>query len=241
MAHKRPELGETRFLVARNGIFGDIGMLIRIGLEFWRGTWKLRGIGPAITVFGSARFGEGHPYYELARKTGKLFGEAGYTVMTGGGPGIMEAANRGAKEAGGYSVGCNIILPYEQSPNPYLDRAVTFFYFFVRKIMLVKYSYAFVIMPGGMGTMDELSEAITLIQTGKIYNFPVILVGDEHWSGFRQWVEKTLVPSGAVSPTDLSFMHFTHDPEEVLRIVDKTFKDLAIEVKPVGKKPVAAR
>lgn len=215
-------------------------MLLRIGWEFWRGAWSLRGIGPAISVFGSARFEDGHPYYELARNTGRALAQAGLTVMTGGGPGIMEAANRGAKEAGGYSVGCNIILPYEQRYNPYLSRAVTFYYFFVRKIMLVKYSYAFVIMPGGMGTMDEMSEAITLIQTGKIYNFPVILVGNDHWSGFRHWVENTLVPSGAVSKGDLDFLHFTNDPQEVLRIVDKMIKNLGIEVHPLGKKPVAA-
>lgn len=232
--------GESRFLIARNGLWGDVWMLIRIGLEFWRGAWRLRGIGPAVTVFGSARFREGHPYYELARHHAKILGAAGYTIMTGGGPGIMEAANRGASEAGAYSVGCNIILPHEQYTNPYLDRVVTFFYFFVRKVMLVKYSYAFIIMPGGMGTMDEMSEAITLIQTGKIYNFPVIIVGQEHWAGFRHWLESTLVASGAVSKADLDFLHFTDDPQQVLNLVNETFKKLKIPVEPVHKKPVAA-
>src|SRR6185436_6522026 len=151
----------------------ELARVIRIAGEFLRGFRRLHFVGPCVTVFGSARFKEDHPYYTLARDIGRRLALAGATVMTGGGPGIMEAANRGAKEAGGYSIGCNIRLPLEQQPNPYLDRWVTFRYFFVRKVLLVKYSYAFVIMPGGFGTLDELFEAVTLIQTRKIESFPV--------------------------------------------------------------------
>jgi len=145
--------------------------------EFIRGFRALHFVGPCVTVFGSARFKDDHPYYILARDVGSGLSRLGFTVMTGGGPGIMEAANRGAKESGGISIGCNIRLPKEQLPNPYLDRFVVFRYFFVRKVMLIKYSYAFVVLPGGFGTMDELFEAMTLIQTGKIRNFPVVLMG----------------------------------------------------------------
>src|SRR5262249_9523341 len=138
-------------------------------------------VGPCVTVFGSARFKEDHPYYELARTVGQRLAKLGFTVMTGAGPGIMEAANRGAKDVGGYSVGCNIVLPHEQKINAYLDRVVTFRHFYVRKVMLVKYSYAFAVLPGGLGTLDELFEAATLIQTGKIQNFPVVLFRKDYW------------------------------------------------------------
>ena len=154
---------------------------IRIFTEFMRGFRALHFVGPCVTVFGSARFRENHPYYALARQCGAELARAGFTVMTGGGPGIMEAANRGAKEAGGRSIGCNIRLPKEQQPNPYLDRWITFRYFFVRKVMLVKYSYAFITLPGGFGTLDEIFETATLIQTGKIREFPLVLMGREYW------------------------------------------------------------
>jgi hypothetical protein len=224
---------EAQFLAGRHGYLREFSRLIKIGLEFFRGFWCLHGIGPAITVFGSARFKEGHADYERARKIGELLAREGYTVITGGGPGLMEAANRGAKEVGGHSVGCNIVLPHEQAPNPYLDRVVTFYYFFVRKVMLVKYSYAFVIMPGGLGTLDEMTEAITLIQTGKLYDFPVILIGRDYWKGFYDWVENTLVAKGAVSPEDLGFIHITDDPNEMLTIIRDVVHGLGVQLRPI--------
>ena len=178
-------------------------------------------------MFGSARFGEGHPYYEMAREVGGRLALSGFTVMTGGGPGVMEAANRGAHEAGGYSVGCNIELPREQHPNPHLDLFVEFRYFFVRKVMLVKYSYAFVVLPGGFGTMDEVFETATLIQTGKISGFPVVLMGADYWAPLLDFVRGTLVPRGAVAPADLGIFTVTDSPEEavaaVLTAARKTF------------------
>ena len=222
--------GETLFLAGKHSLIYEIGRLIRIGVEFYRGFFALRKIGPTITFFGSARFGESSPHYELARGTARLLSEQGYTIMTGGGPGIMEAANRGAHEAGGPSVGCNIILPHEQAPNRYVDRVVTFYYFFVRKMMLVKYSYAFIILPGGLGTLDELSEAMTLIQTGKLYDFPVILMGKDYWKGFQDWLEGTLVKSGAVSRENLAFLHITDDPAEVLRLISEAVVGLGLRL-----------
>lgn len=192
----------------------------------------LHTIGPAITVFGSARFNEGHPHYELGRQVGKLLAQEGYTVITGGGPGIMEAASRGAKEGGGETVGCNIVLPHEQAGNPYLDKCILFKYFFVRKVMLIKYSYAFVILPGGFGTLDEMSEAITLIQTGKLYDFPVILMGKEYWGQYWNWIHEVLIKNGAVSEEDLNFVSITDDPEETIRIIRKTGNELGISLVP---------
>jgi uncharacterized protein (TIGR00730 family) len=220
--------GEAKYLAGRHSKLGELLRLFRISLEFLRGMRSLHQIGPAITVFGSARFKEGHPYYELGRQVGAAIAREGLTVMTGGGPGIMEAANRGAKEAGGPSVGCNILLPHEQGANPYLDRVVTFYYFFVRKVMLIKYSYAFVILPGGLGTLDEMTEAITLIQTGKLYDFPVILMGVDYWKGFYDWVQDVLVKKGAVSPDSLSFVHLTDDPEEATQIIRRTIQGLGL-------------
>jgi uncharacterized protein (TIGR00730 family) len=225
---------EAQFLAGRHSRIYEFFRLLRISREFIRGFMKLHFIGPAITVFGSARFREGHPFYDLGRRIGAALAREGYTVMTGGGPGLMEAANRGAKEAGGMTVGCNIVLPHEQDPNPYLDVVVTFYYFFVRKVMLVKYSYAFVIMPGGMGTLDEMSEAVTLIQTGKLYDFPVILVGTEYWRGFMDWVKDTLVKNQAVSPDDLTFLHVTDDPDEVVRIIRNTVQGLGLKLHPIS-------
>ena len=163
-----------------------------------RGFRKLHFVGPCVTVFGSARFTAEHHYYVLAREVGQRLARAGFTVMTGGGPGIMEAANRGAKEAGGYSVGCNIELPQEQKPNPYLDRWVTFRHFFVRKLMLVKYSYAFIAMPGGFGTLDEIFETATLIQTHKIKDFPLVLVGKEYWQPLLDFLRGRLVEAKTI-------------------------------------------
>ena len=159
----------------------ELWLVLRAVRDFIAGFRKLHFVGPCVTVFGSARYDESHPYYALGRDVGRAVAEAGFTTMTGGGPGLMEAVNRGAREAGGRSVGCNIELPKEQAPNPYLDRSVTCRYFFVRKVLLFKYSYAFVGLPGGLGTLDELFEALTLIQTGKIEHFPVVLIGTEYW------------------------------------------------------------
>ncbi len=180
--------------------------MVRIAAEFLRGMRALHFLGPCVTVFGSARFGTDHPHYALARELGRALAEAGYTVMTGGGPGIMEAANRGAREAGGLSVGCNIRLPQEQDPNPYLDRFVEFEHFFVRKVMLVKYSSAFVVMPGGFGTLDEIFETVTLIQTGKIGSFPVITMGGEYWEHLRTFVRETMVAEGTIDEDELALV-----------------------------------
>src|SRR6187399_437236 len=162
----------------------ELWLLLRAVGDFLRGFRAFHFCGPCVTVFGSARFGETHRYYEVARGVGRGLAERGFTVMTGGGPGLMEAANRGARDAGGTSVGCNIELPHEQDANRYLDRYVTCHYFFVRKVLLFKYSYAFVALPGGLGTLDELCEALTLIQTRKIQNYPVVLLGVEYWAPF---------------------------------------------------------
>ena len=193
----------------------ELVSVFRIAGEFIRGFRALHFVGPCVTVFGSARFDENHPFYGLAREVGRGLAKIGFTVMTGGGPGIMEAANRGAREAGGASVGCNIELPKEQKPNPYLDRWVTFRHFYIRKVMLVKYSYGFVVMPGGIGTMDELFEALTLIQTGKIRHFPVVLMGREYW---RRLVELLfgMVEAGTIGAEDLRLLLFTDSVEEAM-------------------------
>jgi uncharacterized protein (TIGR00730 family) len=166
-------------------------------------------------VFGSARFDEQHRYYAMAREVGGALARIGFTVMTGGGPGVMEGANRGAREAGGRSVGCNVELPFEQEPNPYLDRWVTCRYFFVRKVLLVKYSYAFIVMPGGFGTLDELTEALTLIQTRKILQFPIVLMGVDYWAPFMSMVT-TMVEEGTISPADLDLMLVTDSVSEAM-------------------------
>jgi uncharacterized protein (TIGR00730 family) len=191
----------------------------RIAAEFVRGFRVLHFVGPCVTVFGSARFPAGHRYYELARSLGGAIARTGQTVMTGGGPGIMEAANRGAKEAGGRSVGCNIQLPHEQQHNDYLDTWVTFRYFFVRKVMLVKYSTAFVVLPGGFGTLDELFEALTLVQTKKIESFPVILMGTEYWAPLLAFLHDTLVVAGTVDAADLGLLTVTDSPEEAAEVI----------------------
>jgi uncharacterized protein (TIGR00730 family) len=179
---------------------------------------------PAITIFGSARVGEDHPVYAEAREVGKRFAEAGFVVVTGGGPGVMEAANRGAKEGGGLSVGFNIVLPHEQDSNPYLDVSLTFAHFYVRKTMFVKAAEGFVIFPGGFGTLDELYEALTLIQTGKILDFPVVLFDSEYWRGMLDWTQKTLLADGMISPEDWEQLHVTDDPEDAVAYVDEAYR-----------------
>ncbi len=187
----------------------------KIALEFVRGFRTLHFVGPCVTVFGSARFQEDSPFYALARQVGAGLAGLGFTVMTGGGPGIMEAANRGAKEAGGRSVGCNIVLPEEQRLNSYLDVCVTFRHFFVRKVMLVKYSYAFVVMPGGLGTADELFEAATLIQTRKINDFPVVVFGRDYWRPLQKLLDE-MVQAGTIAPEDLKLLLFTDSVDEAM-------------------------
>ena len=191
----------------------------RIFFEFLRGFRALHFVGPCVTVFGSARFPETHPYYVVARQLGARLARAGFTVMTGGGPGIMEAANRGAREVGGRSVGCNIELPQEQQPNPYLDRWITFRHFYVRKVMLVKYSYAFVALPGGFGTLDEIFETAVLIQTGKIRDFPLILMGQEFWQPLMDFVEMRLVREGVVDPADPKRFTVTDSVEDAMTVI----------------------
>lgn len=192
--------------------------LDRILNEFSRGFERLYKLGPAVTVFGSARFREGSPYYELGVEVGRELARAGFAVITGGGPGMMEAANRGAKEAGGLSIGCNIILPHEQKPNPYVDEVVNFDYFFARKVMLVKYSCAFVCMPGGFGTLDEMFEAATLIQCHKIGPFPLILIGKSFWQNLIELMYDML-REGAISEDDTGFGFLTDSPAEAVRMI----------------------
>jgi uncharacterized protein (TIGR00730 family) len=207
---------ERKFLRGPQSRGSELWRAVRIFMEFMNGFRKLHFVGPCVTVFGSARFREGHAYYELARRMGVLLAEAGFTVMTGGGPGIMEAANRGAKEAGGTSVGCNIDLPLEQAANPYLDVLVDFRHFFVRKVMLVKYSYAFVAMPGGFGTLDEVFETLTLIQTEKIRNFPIVLMDTDFWLPMVDAIETALLRQGTISEHELSLLMVTDSPEEAV-------------------------
>lgn len=207
----------------------------RVFSQFIRGFRALHFAGPCVTIFGSARFEEGHPYYNLARQVGAAVAEMGLTVMTGGGPGIMEAANRGAQEAGGYSIGCNIHLPLEQKPNPYLDRYVVLDYFFVRKVLLFKYSYAFVILPGGFGTMDELFEALTLIQTGKIQNFPLVVMGRQHWNRLEQLLEEML-RAGTIDAVDLRYLHYTDSVEEAASYISAAVRQFGVIPRPSPSK-----
>jgi uncharacterized protein (TIGR00730 family) len=194
----------------------ELLLVLRAVVDFLRGFRALHFVGPCVTVFGSARFAEGHPYYALAREVGARIATLGFTVMTGGGPGLMEAANRGAKDAGGRSVGCNIALPREQTPNPYLDGWVTCRHFFVRKVLLFKYSFAFVALPGGVGTIDELFEAFTLIQTGKIDRFPMILIGTAYWKPLTDLLERMVV-DGAIDAADRQLLVATDSVDDAIR------------------------
>jgi len=197
----------------------DTWRALRILSEFVEGFEALAGLGAAVAVFGSARTLEGHPTYDLARQIGAELAKAGFAVITGGGPGAMEAANRGAHEAGGLSIGCNIELPHEQHLNPYVDLSVEFHYFFARKVMFVKYADAFVILPGGIGTLDELFESLTLIQTGKIRNFPVVLIGHAYWDGLIAWMCEVQLPAGAINAADLDLLRVTDDPGEAVAMI----------------------
>ena len=215
---------------------------LRILSEFVDGFDALAEVGPAVSVFGSARIKADHRYYQQARELGRMLAEAGYGVITGGGPGIMEAANRGCREGGGLSIGCNIELPMEQGLNPYVDLGVEFRYFFVRKVMFVKYADAFVIFPGGYGTLDELFESLTLIQTDKVQDFPVILMGTHYWAGMIDWIRGSLLKEAAINPADVDLLRLTDDPREAVRIIDAYRKDhpeTAASVEPETK-PIEA-
>jgi len=212
---------ERRFLEGPDTRTAEFFRALRIFREYIRGFRKLHFVGPCVTVFGSARFGEGTWAYEMAREMGKRIAGLGLTTMTGGGPGVMEGANRGAKEAGGRSVACNIELPMEQKPNPYLDTFVEMRYFFIRKVMLVKYSHAFIVLPGGFGTLDEMFECATLIQTEKVKNFPMIIMGKEYWRPLEVFVKESLLGRGAISPGDLNMITFTDSPDEAVEAIRK--------------------
>lgn len=194
--------------------------LLRVCRDFFRGIRALHFVGPCVTVFGSARFTEDHPHYQKSMEVGAALARMGFTVMTGGGPGVMEAANRGAKSAGGHSVGCNIILPMEQYSNPYLDNSVDIKFFFVRKVLLSKYSYAFVCMPGGMGTLDEVFEAITLVQTNKMERFPIVLFGKEFYKHVYDHILH-MIEQGTISAKDLDLFLYTDSVDEMIEYLEK--------------------
>ena len=213
------EGAEKLFLRGRRSREADLESAVTIFLEILRGFESFDFDEPCVTVFGSARFSEDHEYYALARDMGAALARLGYAVMTGGGPGLMEAANRGAREAGGLSLGCNISLPREQEPNPYLDKFIEFEHFFVRKVMLVKYSSAFVVMPGGFGTLDEAFEVATLIQTGKLERFPIVGLGGDFWTQLRTFARQTMLTQGVISEDDIAFVHPAESIEEALQYI----------------------
>lgn len=215
---------EQEFLAENRTPEAEKARLDRIMEEFETGFERLHDLGPAVTVFGSARFGEGTPEYQLGVDLGRELARAGFAVLTGGGPGLMEAANRGATEVGGVSIGCNIVLPHEQEANPYVQYFIDFRYFFVRKVMLVKYSSAFVCLPGGFGTLDELFEAATLIQCRKIGPFPLILLGEAYWERLREFVWD-LRDDGAISPEDIGFARLLDSPREAVEIILERIPD----------------
>lgn len=217
----KPDPQTIQFLQGPQPRGFELVQALRIFIELIRGFRTLHFVGPCATVFGSARFAEDHPYYLLARETGSRLARSGFTVMTGGGPGIMEAANRGAKDAGGYSVGCNIELAHEQKPNPYLDRWITFRHFYVRKLMLVKYSYGFIAMPGGFGTLDEVFETVTLIQTRKIADFPIVFMGRDYWQPLIDFMHDRLLLERTIDPVDVERILVTDSPEEAVGFVTK--------------------
>ena len=217
VAQPRDEVRD--WLVGPRSRLSELRHVGRIAREFIHGFRALHFVGPCVTVFGSARFPEDHRYYQLAREMGGRIARTGLTVMTGGGPGIMEAANRGAHEAGGRSIGCNIELPQEQKPNPYVDRFITFRHFFVRKVMLVKYSIAFLVLPGGFGTLDELFESVTLVQTGKMRVFPIILMGTDYWGPMLEFLKRSLVPEATIGEDDFGLLTATDSCELALEAI----------------------
>jgi uncharacterized protein (TIGR00730 family) len=215
---------EREFLSRSDDLLLDFDRAVHVFNEFVTGCRALFDLGPAVTVFGSARFGEDHRYYQLARETGRALAEAGFAVITGGGPGIMEAANRGAKDAGGVSVGCTIALPQEQQSNPYLDRELDFDYFFVRKVMLLKYSSGFICMPGGVGTLDEIFETGTLIQTGKMQSFPLVVMGYAYWEPLRTFLRETMFTEGTITEGEVT-PFYTDVPDEAVAHIQDAMPD----------------
>ncbi len=231
----KPNISEIKFLEGPQSRFREFRFAWKVMMEFIKGYRSLSFIGPCVTIFGSARYNEGHEFYDLTRKIGAEVAKMGFTVLTGGGPGLMEAANRGAKDVGGRSVGCNIVLPHEQEPNPYLDRWVNIRYFFVRKTLLIKYSYAFICMPGGFGTLDELFESITLIQTKKIKDFPVIVIGKEFHKEMIEHVQ-LMKQRGTISPEDDQLFVVTDSVEEAIQVLkEKSIK--RFDLRPEKQKP----
>ena len=221
--HAEKEMS-TREMIAWNDMrVQDTWRVFRIMSEFVEGYERLGQCGPSVSVFGSARTKPGTEYYELGVTVGRKLAERGYAVITGGGPGIMEAANKGAQEASGVSIGLNIVLPHEQAANPYVDTEglINFDFFFARKVMFVKYAQGFVVLPGGFGTMDELFESLTLIQTKKTARFPVVLMGTDYWAGLLDWIESTLKADGYISPEDTDLFTLTDDPDEAVRIIEE--------------------
>lgn len=226
---RRDELTTTdqRLLDSRgpsDWVHTDPWRVLRIQAEFVEGFGALAEVPSAVTVFGSARTGRDHPEYETGRKLGAALAEAGFAVITGGGPGAMEAVNRGCSEAGGFSVGLGIELPFEQGLNPWVDLGVNFRYFFVRKTMFIKYSQAFICLPGGFGTLDELFEALTLVQTKKVTKFPVVLFGKAYWQGLYDWVRNSVLDGGKVGEKDLDLLHLTDDIDDAVRVVNDAHK-----------------
>jgi len=201
---------------------GDPWMIFRIMGEFVEGFDTMRNIGPAISLFGSARTPQDHPWYAMAERAAEELARRGFAVLTGGGPGLMEAANKGARQGGGISVGLNIQLPMEQEPNPYQDVGLDFRYFFARKVVFAKYALGYVVFPGGFGTMDEFFEALTLIQTGKMEGFPMVLMGSEYWGGLLDWIREKMVSQGTISAEDMDFFHLTDDPVDAAAFIKKT-------------------
>lgn len=204
---------------------GDPWMVFKILGEFVDGFDHLRDVGPAISVFGSARTAPGHDWYKMGERVAEQIARRGYAVITGGGPGLMEAANRGAKRGGGCSVGLNIELPMEQDPNPYQDIALHFNYFFARKVMFAKYALGYVVLPGGFGTMDEFFEALTLIQTRKMKNFPMVLMGTEYWGGLIRWMKRSMVGGETISPEDVDMFYVTDDPAEAADVIQRALEE----------------
>jgi uncharacterized protein (TIGR00730 family) len=202
----------------------DPWRVLRIQAEFVEGFGSLAEVPRAVTVFGSARTPRDHPEYAIGRELGAALAEAGYAVITGGGPGVMEAANRGCSEAGGFSIGLGIELPFEQGLNSWVDLGINFRYFFARKTMFVKYSQAFVCLPGGFGTLDELFEALTLVQTKKVTKFPVVLLGSDYWGGLYDWIEKTVLDGGKINEKDMRLLHVTDDVEDAVRVVHEAYR-----------------
>jgi uncharacterized protein (TIGR00730 family) len=228
------------FLEGPHSRRSELRFVFRVLAEFIRGFRALHFVGPCVTVFGSARFEETHPYYQLARQVGSRLAQLGVTVMTGGGPGLMEAANRGAKDAGGRSIGCNINLAREQRPNAYLDHHVLMNHFFVRKVLLFKYSYAFVILPGGFGTMDECFEALTLIQTGKIHDFPLVVMDRVYWRNLQELLDDML-KAGTIDSSDLRLLYHADSVEDAMTAISSAIRRFGILPRPAPSKILRER